>query len=102
MKLNGLAPRILVVYARRHDAAKRGRRMGKISIEEVVALSKGVPEELLVLDETPALADFATLAEGPGNGGACLAALLKLHLALSPNCAGRNLRFSPLWFLCNF
>jgi len=47
-----LMRRILVDYARRRHAAKRGGHMAKVSIENVVALSKEAPEKMLVLHET--------------------------------------------------
>jgi RNA polymerase sigma factor (TIGR02999 family) len=43
--------RILVDYARRHQAVKRGSSSPKISLEEAVAVSNETAHELLVIDE---------------------------------------------------
>jgi RNA polymerase sigma-70 factor (ECF subfamily) len=43
--------RVLVDYARRHQAVKRGSSSPKISLEEVVAVSNETAHELLVIDE---------------------------------------------------
>jgi RNA polymerase sigma-70 factor, ECF subfamily len=44
--------RILVDYARRHRAAKRGGASPQIALEDAFALSKESPREMLALDET--------------------------------------------------
>jgi RNA polymerase sigma-70 factor, ECF subfamily len=47
-----LMRRILVDYARRHYAAKRGGRMAKVPLNEGFALCKEAPDQMLSLDET--------------------------------------------------
>lgn len=46
-----LMRRILVDYARRHHAVKRGGLVAKLRIEEVLVLSKEAPDSLLALHE---------------------------------------------------
>ena len=43
--------RVLVDYARRHQAVKRGSSLPKISLDEAIAVSHGTANQLLVLDE---------------------------------------------------
>ncbi len=47
-----LMRRILVDYARSHQAAKRGGALPKISLEQVIVTSKERASELVTLDET--------------------------------------------------
>jgi len=51
--------RILVDYARRHHAAKRGGAAIKVSLTDVVIAAKEGPEELVALDD--ALSRLAAL-----------------------------------------
>jgi len=44
--------RILVDYARSHQAAKRGGAAAKISLDEAMIVSKENPGEVLIVDET--------------------------------------------------
>jgi RNA polymerase sigma-70 factor, ECF subfamily len=44
--------RILVDYARSHQAAKRGGSAGKITLDEAMIVSREDPGEVLLVDET--------------------------------------------------
>ncbi len=47
-----LMRRILVDYARRHHAVKRGGAMAKVSLDQAIILSREATGDMLVLDET--------------------------------------------------
>ena len=47
-----LMRRILVDYARSHQAAKRGGTLPKVPLEQAVLISKAQPADLVALDET--------------------------------------------------
>jgi RNA polymerase sigma-70 factor (ECF subfamily) len=53
--------RILIDYARGHDAAKRGGAMNKVRLSDAIGHSGGVDIDILALDE--ALKELATLKE---------------------------------------
>jgi RNA polymerase sigma factor (TIGR02999 family) len=53
--------RILIDYARRHDAAKRGGTMNKVCLSDAIGESGGLDMDILALDE--ALQELAALNE---------------------------------------
>jgi RNA polymerase sigma factor (TIGR02999 family) len=96
--------RIIVDYARRRRAEKRGGTGQRVSLEEVGPLAQAEPDDLLLLDETlqelgredPVCAKLVEMRCFAGLGVEEAAAIL----GISPATAYRHWSFARAWLHC--